>query len=345
MEWDNRTQKFEKRSPMPPPIISVEVSLMTESHREFGIHCEDRPSKSIDAIADTGCQTSTCGVDTLKMLNIPERYLIPTSHGIVGITDTRLQILGTVMMAIRYNGRKSRQMVYVSANAAGLYLSEKALSDLGVIDGRFPSGRGVVPSEVAVINTADNEEGTEDDCKCIPRSLAPDAPEKIPHSPTRENKEKLKAWLSKNFESSAFNTCTHQPLQEMTGDPMKFHFKDDYEPHAVHTPIPIPHHWEDTVKEDIDRDVRLGILEKVPEGTPVEWCARMVVQPKKDGTPRRTVDLQELKKATRRETHYTPTPFSIVSTTPANTYKTVLDAWNGFILRHYQKKQRMPPHS
>ena len=199
---------------------------MTESHREFGIHCEDRPSKSIDAIADTGCQTSTCGVDTLKMLNIPERYLIPTSHGIVGITDTRLQILGTVMMAIRYNGRKSRQMVYVSANAAGLYLSEKALSDLGVIDGRFPSGRGVIPSEVAVINTADNEEGTEDDCKCIPRSLAPDAPEKIPHSPTRENKEKLKAWLSKNFESSAFNTCTHQPLQEMTGNPMKFHFKD-----------------------------------------------------------------------------------------------------------------------
>ena len=41
-------------------------------------------------------------------------------------------------------------------------------------------------------------------------------------------------------------------------------------------------------------------------------------------------DLQQLNKATLRETHFTPTPFSIVSTTPCNTFKTVLDAWNGY---------------
>ena len=160
--------------------------------------------------------------------------------------------------------------------------------------------------------------------------MPPEPPQKIPYPPTEKNKGKLKSWLINEFESSAFNTCTHQPLQEMTGGPMKFHFKENYQPHAVHTPLPIPHHWEDTVKDDIDRDVRLGILEKVPEGTPVEWCARMVVQPKSDGKPRRTVDLQELKKATLRETHFTPTPFNIVSTTPPNTYKSVLDAWNGY---------------
>ena len=121
---------------------------------------------------------------------------------------------------------------------------------------------------------------------------------------------------------------------------MKFHFKENYEPYAVHTPLPIPHHWEGAVKSDIDRDVRLGIIEKVPEGTPVEWCARMVVQPKSDGKLRRTVDLQELKKATLRETHYTPTPFSIVSTTPPNTYKSVLDAWNGYHSLPLSKESR-----
>ena len=31
-----------------------------------------------------------------------------------------------------------------------------------------------------------------------------------------------------------------------------------------------------------------------------------------------------------RETHYTPTPYSIVSETPKDMYKTVLDAWNGY---------------
>ena len=107
-------------------------------------------------------------------------------------------------------------------------------------------------------------------------------------------------------------------------------FKTDKEPHAVHTPIPIPINWRQQVKQEIDRDVRLGIIEPVPKGTPVKWCARMVITPKKDGTPRRTVDLQHLKAATRRETHFTRTPFSIVSSTPKNSLKTVLDAWNGY---------------
>jgi hypothetical protein len=116
----------------------------------------------------------------------------------------------------------------------------------------------------------------------------------------------------------------------MTGPPMKITFKKDYTPHAVHKPIQVAHHWKYKVKADLDCDVRLGIIEPVPPGTPTVWCARMVVTPKKNGKPRRTVDLQELKKATLRETHYTQTPFSIVSETPKDMYKTVLDAWNGY---------------
>ena len=84
------------------------------------------------------------------------------------------------------------------------------------------------------------------------------------------------------------------------------------------------------MKEDLDRDVRLGIIEPVPPGTPTLWCSRMVVAPKKDGTPRRTVDLQKLNAATMRETHHTPSPFNQVSIVPAQTKKTVLDAWNGY---------------
>ena len=56
----------------------------------------------------------------------------------------------------------------------------------------------------------------------------------------------------------------------------------------------------------------------------------MVVAPKKDGSPRRTVDLQKLNKATLRETHHTPSPFNQVSTVPPHTTKTVLDAWNSY---------------
>ena len=45
------------------------------------------------------------------------------------------------------------------------------------------------------------------------------------------------------------------------------------------------------VKADLDRDVKLGLLEKVPMGVPTTWQSRMVVVAKKSGKPRRTVDL------------------------------------------------------
>lgn len=97
-------------------------------------------------------------------------------------------------------------------------------------------------------------------------------------------------------------------------------------PYAANTPIPVAHHWKKQVKADLDRDVRMGIIEPVPQGTPTTWCARMVVASKTDGSPRRTVDLQRLNKATLRETHHTPSPFNLVATILTQTRKTVLDA-------------------
>ena len=64
-------------------------------------------------------------------------------------------------------------------------------------------------------------------------------------------------------------------------------------------------HWEERVKQDLDRDVALGVIEPVLINTPVTWCARMVVVPKHDGTPRRTVDLQGLNRAFVRQTFHT----------------------------------------
>lgn len=80
----------------------------------------------------------------------------------------------------------------------------------------------------------------------------------------------------------------------------------------------------------LDQDVDLGIIEPVPAGTPTTWCARMITVPKSDGTPRRTVGLQDLNEATKRETHHTQSPFHLVNTIPTNSLKSKLDAWNGY---------------
>ena len=56
----------------------------------------------------------------------------------------------------------------------------------------------------------------------------------------------------------------------------------------------------------------------------------MVVTPKHNGDPRRTVDMTELNKASKRQTHHTIPPFKQATSVPTKTKKTTLDAWNGY---------------
>ena len=56
----------------------------------------------------------------------------------------------------------------------------------------------------------------------------------------------------------------------------RFHIDDSKPPPLCHKVVPIPIHWRDKVKADLDRDVQLGVLRKVPENTPVKYLSRMV---------------------------------------------------------------------
>ena len=116
----------------------------------------------------------------------------------------------------------------------------------------------------------------------------------------------------------------------MEGPPLHLMIDPDAKPVAHHSPIPVPLHWHDEVKAGLDQDVRLGVLEEVPIGEPVTWCHRMVVCPKKNGQPRRTIDFQSLNAHAVRETHHTPSPFLQARSVPPGTIKSVLDAWNGY---------------
>merc|ERR1712082_3524 len=150
-----------------------------------------------------------------------------------------------------------------------------------------------------------------------------------PFPPTEENIPKLRAWLVEQLESSSFNISS-APMAKMSGPPMKIHVNPDARPIAIHKPIPIPHHWQAQVKADLERDVKLGIIEEVPMGVPTTWQSRMVVVSKKSGKPRRTVDLSPLNKHCLRETHPTEAPFFQASRVKPRTWKSVMDAWNGY---------------
>ncbi len=338
MEWNGT--EFAPQTPAPSPYINVEATLMSAAHDKLGVKWQGSRKRAFQprssrSLADSGCQTCTAGLDFVEEIGCPMSYLVPTTHKIHGITKSGLDIVGSLMMRFDINGKETRQMVHVSRNIRGLYLSETALKDLGVIHRDFPhhtqdleESENLACMGVSSAFACCIDDGAE---VCMDRTATPSRPERIPFEPTKENVLKLEKWLLDAFESSAFNTCTHHPLQSMTGTPMKAVQKKYGAKHPKwYTPIPVAFHWKKSVKAALDQDVRLGIIERVPQGEMSEWCSRMVITPKKNGKPRRTIDFQELNKATLREVHHTPSPINLVIQIPAGMLKTVLDAWNGY---------------
>ena len=101
-------------------------------------------------------------------------------------------------------------------------------------------------------------------------------------------------------------------------------------PVAISSPSAVPHHWVADVKAGLERDERLGVIEKVSVNDPIEWCSRMIITPKHDGSPRRVIDYGQLNKHCPRQTHHTKSPWTIASSIPGGKVKSVLDNWHGY---------------
>ena len=177
-------------------------------------------------------------------------------------------------------------------------------------------------------------------CCCPQRSSVPELPTELPFEPIEANNSKMYEWIQDRYASSTFNTCPHRPLREMDGPDLELHVDSSAKPRVNHKPATVPLHWQKRVKADLMRDVSLGVIERVPYGTPVTWCHRMVVTRKHDGSPRRTVDLSPLNKYCRRETHASQSPFQLARRIPPDTYKSVTDAWNGYHSVPLRKEDR-----
>ena len=219
----------------------------------------------------------------------------------------------------------SKQVVYICDGVAGALLSLEACIDLGLVSESFPQC-----AAQGACSTAQQAKKEGCDCKCPVRKVAPEPPSDMPFEPIPSNVPKLEAWIRDHYSASAFNCCECQPLPKMHGPLLKIHMQDGVKPVASHSPIPVPLHWHKKVKAGLDRDEAIGVIEKVPAGTPTTWCHRMVVVPKKDNSPRRTVNFQPLNQYSSRQTHHTMSPFHQATSIPGGVKKTVLDAWNGY---------------
>ena len=80
--------------------------------------------------------------------------------------------------------------------------------------------------------------------------------------------------------------------------------KPGAKPFSLSTPRRISLPLLPKVKEELDRMEQQGVISKVE--APTDWCAPMVVVPKRTGKVRICTDLTELNKSVRRERHPLP---------------------------------------
>ena len=343
--FEGRNKGWIKKQSKPQPFIQLTASINIEDYKDFGVKLTIKGTqKRIQAVADTGCQSCLAGYNFARQLGFNKSLLIPVNLKMSAANKSNINVLGAVI--VRFSGQnkrgktvESRQLVYITDSTDKVYLSREACVDLGLIQQDFPLlggntvNQGNVVNEQAVHALAKNP--TNDlieKCGCPKRSLPPKKPQRLPFD-VHDDKDvdALKVWILDYYKSSSFNTCPHQRLPKMHGPPMRLMIdKNATPPDPWHTPIPVPLYWQDEVKAGLDQDVQLGVIRPVPIGEPVTWCHRMVVCPKKNGRPRRTVDLQELNKFAARETHHTQSPYLQARSVPSGKLKTVFDCWNGY---------------
>ena len=359
-----------QRLPLQSPTIPVEVKVDRAAYASLKLPVPNsslRPTRirAQQSCADTGNQLTVVPDTLLRTLKIKREQLLPVATGLNTVTRTPVDIIGGIFLTFTGTNPSSgitltsRQLSYVSSSVPYPFLSREACTDLGLIPKSFPSigscdnTGGAIPTCASTVGSDPAHDPTNSDsdaistplqctnsgvslssdtpCSCPIRQAPPEDPPILPCPPTQENLPKLKQYILDRYSASAFNTCEHQALPLMKDSPpLRLFVDENAKPVAAHSPAAIPIHWEEQVKQGLDRDVRLGVLERVPVNDPVKWCSRMLVQPKHDGSPRRVVDFQPVNAHCPRQTHHTKSRWHIASSVPHNTRRTVLDCWHGY---------------
>ena len=318
--------KWLRHPSMPHPMVWVKVKPLPDEHAKIGAQTPKSKLKAIDIamVADSGCQSCIVPYSTAEAMGYTAQDLMPVSMYMRGAIKENLGVEGGIILEITMEGNRScRQMVYVSKIINQAFLCREALIQLNILPKGFPE---VMMSQLTRLDLETAG------CECPKRVKPPPKPTSLPlgMKGTEEEVPQLKEWLLQYYKSSTFNTCEHQPLPMMTGEPLRLYTDPKAKPVAVHKPATVAVHWQEKVLSDLNRDVALGVLEKVGPNTPVTWCSRMVVTAKSNGTPRRTIDLQPQNKHSARQTHHSAAPFRLAEQIPSNVKKTITDAWNGY---------------
>ena len=128
-----------------------------------------------------------------------------------------------------------------------------------------------------------------------------------------------------------FPTVFDGQIRTMDGEKFCIKLTDNAKPFCVNTPRFVPYAYRDKLKEEISMLEAQGVIEAVTE--PTEWCAPIVVAPKKDSDDvRLCVDFSKLNKYVLREYYRSCSPAEAVANISDQQCKffTMFDALKGY---------------
>ena len=111
-------------------------------------------------------------------------------------------------------------------------------------------------------------------------------------------------------------------------DEYTIRLKEGAQPFALNTPRRVPVPLMKSVKSELERMEKLGVIS--PVETPTDWCAGMVVVPKSGGRVRICVDLTKLNESVYRERHPLPAVEQTLAQIAGARVFSKLDANSGF---------------
>jgi len=212
-QFNNLRDTWMKGPSRAQPYIRLNVATKARDYKDLGydLPTQER-SVSLEAMADTGCQSCLIGLRSIERLGLGREDLIPVTMTMRAANEKGIEILGAAILRFSGTGKpghllETRQIAYVTSNSDRLFISRDACEQLGMITSAFPTigethhqacAMNQSPSVSTSACTTDNMSS----CDCPKRELPKPLPTELPFPATTVNTGKLKAQIHTNY------TCT-----------------------------------------------------------------------------------------------------------------------------------------
>ena len=247
----------------------------------------------LNALPDSGADISVAGPSVIQQLGEHCNNLLGSNMTPRGVSGRKLTPLGQLPVQITLGRTTHTDNLHIYPNVKGILLSWKAAQALNVLPKDYPSQ---LPDTRALSLSVNQK----------------------PQEPSSDL-------------MSEFPTVFNDQINQMKGEEFHINLTQDAQPFCIKTPRSVPFAYRDKLKEELDHLQAQGII--APVTHPTEWCAPIVVTPKKDSKKiRLCVDLSHLNRYVKRERYQSDTPAQAVADIAADHAKifTKLDAMKGY---------------